>query len=71
MDSQTSIDEGSINLSLNETGSIEVTKSDTYDGDISIDTLNTTHTPTPDKEIIKQVTSPQKSRDQVMCHFTI
>lgn len=64
LDSQTSIDEGSINLSLNETGSIEVTKSDMQDGDLSLDTIDSNHTPTSDMERTRQPISPLPSRDQ-------
>ena len=64
MDSRTSIDEESINLSLNETGSIEVINSDVTDGDLSLATVNS-RTPTSDMECIRQPSSPQPSRDQV------
>ena len=62
MDSQSSIDEGSINLSLY--GSIEVVNSDVTDGDLSLGTVNS-HTPTSDMECVRQPPSPQPSRDQV------
>jgi len=52
LDSQTSIDEGSINLSLNDT------KCETPEGDVSIDTMDSSQTPQ------EQTTSPQPSRDQ-------
>lgn len=59
LDSQNSIDEGSLNLS---TGSLEVTKSDTLDGDISLDRISSSYTPTSEKN--RQIPSPQPSRDQ-------
>ena len=70
MDSQTSIDKGSINLSLNETGSIEMTNSDLQEGDLSLDTVNS-HTPTSDMKHVRQPTSPLPSRDQVNKLFYI
>jgi len=59
IDSQTSIDEGSIDPSLNETGSLE--------GDTSLDTAGSPHTPTPTSEtiLIRQSSSPlPPSKDQ-------
>ena len=53
LDSQTSIDEGSINLSLNDT------KCETPEGDVSLDTMDSSQPPQD------QTTSPQPSRDQV------
>ena len=74
IDSQTSIDEGSLDQSLNETGSLEdqsdLLEADTSldTADISLDTADSVHTPTPtsDREETKQPGSPPPpSRDQV------
>eukprot|EP00092_Neocalanus_flemingeri_P004627 GFUD01004986.1.p1 GENE.GFUD01004986.1~~GFUD01004986.1.p1 ORF type:complete len:865 (-),score=218.95 GFUD01004986.1:642-2888(-) len=67
IDSQTSMDDGSIDRSLNETGSLEDPQSDLLEGDISLDTTNSAHTPTPtsEKEWNRQSFSPlPSSKDQ-------